>query len=133
MARRSSTSSAESPKAPKKIRNEHGTRVAVRVQCSVCGQTDTIPFAPKDASRAMCRKCAFELLDVSDPDVRELSIHRFSCEDCGRDVEIKVGHDVPEEILCRDCASGIESKQEDRVLRGQKSPDGRVVRVRRSA
>ncbi len=116
----------------KKIRNDHGTRVSVRIVCSVCGQSDTIPFAPKDPSRAMCRKCAFEILDVSDPDVRDLSVHHFSCAQCGRDVELRVGIEVPEEVFCRDCVQGIESKQEDRALRGTKSAGGRVVRARRT-
>jgi hypothetical protein len=42
-----------------KVRTPHGTRVARRITCTVCGAGDTIDFAPRDPSEVLCRKCAF--------------------------------------------------------------------------
>ena len=54
----------EAPRAGtiRKVRSEHGTRVARSIQCSACGERDTIHFAPKDPSRVLCRRCAADKL-----------------------------------------------------------------------
>jgi hypothetical protein len=51
-----------------KVRTPHGTRVARRITCTVCGAGDTIDFAPRDPSEVLCRKCAFAKRGVIDPD-----------------------------------------------------------------
>ncbi|MCK6546123.1 hypothetical protein L6R52_09660, partial [Myxococcota bacterium] len=118
------------PKPIRKVRSEHGTRVARSITCSSCGQRDTIHFAPKDPKRALCRRCAADQLGALDPDTNVLSERPFVCAECGRQgVTTKVlapGAD----FVCNDCLRGIASKQEDKTKTATRLSK-KVLRVRR--
>lgn len=95
----------------RKVRNEHGTRVARPITCSNCGKTDVIHFTPKDASQVYCRKCAFELLGAYDPDEAELRPAQ-----------------TPKLVVPE--LEGIEKLQRQRIKKGARVKAG-VVRVKR--
>jgi hypothetical protein len=97
---------------PRKIRSEHGTRVARSIVCRNCGATDRIDFAPKETARALCRKCAAELLGVEDPEANIFKKSKLTCIECG-DVH-ETTWDEPETFRCKDCLAGIHTKQGDK-------------------
>ena len=117
-------------KVVRKVRSEHGTRVARSIVCSQCGAKDTIHFSPKDPKRALCRKCAADLLGVEDPDTRVGSQVTFVCAQCGRTgtTQDKLRAKEPG-YLCVDCLRGIESNQEHKTKRAARVSK-KVVRVR---
>ena len=110
----------------RKVRSAHGTRVARRIVCRLCGAEDRIDFAPKDPEQAMCRKCAYEALSVDDPDRSELRGARIRCERCSAEFVQK----NEEHLLCSDCHHGIETNRDHKVRRAARVSD-RVVRVQR--
>jgi CxxC-x17-CxxC domain-containing protein len=122
---------APAPKPVRKVRTEHGTRVARAVVCSACGKRDTIHFAPKDPAKVLCRRCAADLLGVGDPDTEVGSLHPFTCASCGRSGMTQKRIPVAQEFLCKDCLLGIESKQGTRTREATRL-SSRVLRVRRS-
>jgi ribosomal protein L34E len=110
----------------RKVRSPHGTRVARRIVCRLCGAEDRIDFAPKDPEQALCRKCAYEALSVDDPDRSELRGARIPCERCGAEfVQINDEH-----LQCSDCHRGIETNRDHKVRRAARVSD-RIVRVER--
>lgn len=78
----------------------------------------------------MCRRCAADLLGVEDPDTRVASEKPLECSACHRIEMTRFRPENLAEFLCRDCARGIESKQEDKV-KGATRVSKKVVRVRR--
>lgn len=115
----------------KKVRTEHGTRVARAIVCTECGAKDTVHFAPRDESRVLCRKCAAQLLGVSDRDAGIRPEREHECCECGRrEVAAWRGEDP---FVCSDCRCGILSHQQNRTKKAERVGEGRVLRVRRSA
>lgn len=112
----------------RKVRTKHGTRVARAIVCSACGQRDIIHFAPRDNEKALCRRCASDLLGVEDPDTAVGSLHPFVCATCKRPGTTQ--RRVTPGFVCNDCLRGIESKQGERARRGTRTAKG-VVRVPR--
>lgn len=126
---RSTSAKPGAPRAVRKIRNEHGTRVARRIVCAHCGKSDTVDFAPRDPAATFCRACAFTQLNVVDPDERALRTRVRPCSACGRPADVdRQGPD----ILCGDCFLGIESQQQNRTQAARRVTAG-VVRVRRDS
>jgi hypothetical protein len=121
------------PRKPvRKVRTEHGTRVARAIVCASCGARDTIHFAPKDPAKVLCRRCAADLLGVDDPDTEVGSLHPFTCASCGREGMTRVRMEAGgRDFLCKDCLLGIESKQKTRATRATRLSN-RVLRVRKS-
>lgn len=125
--------SSDSPAAPtiRKVRSEHGTRVARSITCSACGAKDTIHFAPKDPKRALCRRCAADLLGAVDPDTNVSTPKPYTCAQCGRTGTTDRPIADPREFLCPDCFRGIETKQGNKAKTGTAVSKG-VLRVRRT-
>lgn len=122
----------EEQKVARKVRSEHGTRVARSIVCSACKAKDTIHFAPKDPKRALCRKCAVDLLGVEDPDTRLGSNVPYVCAQCGRKGTTQDKRKVDSgEYVCNDCKRGIESLQENKTNAASRVSK-KVVRVRKS-
>ncbi len=121
-------------RAMNKVRTAHGTRVARRITCASCGKADTIDFAPKDPSRVLCRKCAFEAYGVLDPDDVSLRTHRVRCGVCRKmfDRVVDPKHTESGLATCSDCRAGIETAQGDKSKTATRvSP--KVVRVKRKS
>lgn len=112
----------------RKIRTEHGTRVARSIVCRNCGAKDTIHFAPKDPAGALCRKCAAELLGLSDQDASIYPERNLTCITCGA-VE-KTQRSDPTTFECRDCRAGIFTKQGDKT-KGAERVSKKVIRRKR--
>src|SRR5688572_3549579 len=113
----------EQPMAkPRKIRSEHGTRVARSIVCRSCGAKDTIHFAPKEPARALCRKCAAEFLGIEDEEASIVADRKLTCVECGKSEQTK--WESPDTFKCQDCLIGIHTKQgsksksADRVKKG---------------
>lgn len=49
-----------------RVRTEHGTRVAQQITCGRCGSADMVNFIPRERDKALCRRCAAELLNATD-------------------------------------------------------------------
>lgn len=120
----------DAPQAVRKVRSPHGTRVARSITCNRCGKSDTVAFAPRDASRALCRKCAAETLGIEDREAGIRVERTLTCTDCGKEELTTFTGEDP--FLCRDCAQGIWTKQGDRSKSAERlGKKGRVLRVRR--
>jgi ribosomal protein L34E len=120
------------PRVARKVRNDHGTRVLRSIICAACNAKDTIHFAPKDPKRALCRKCAADLLGVEDPDTKVGSDFPFKCAQCGRKGITKDRAKAESgDYLCADCIRGIESNQENKTKSAVRLSK-KVVRVRKS-
>lgn len=115
----------------RKVRNDHGTRVARRIVCTNCGQSDTIDFAPKDPANVLCRKCAFDRFGAIDPDDRSVRTRSVTCAQCSRSFEAVIDPRNIDAPVCPDCLAGIETKQQDRA-RSATRLSARVVRSRRA-
>lgn len=115
-----------------KVRTPHGTRVARRITCTVCGAGDTIDFAPRDPSEVLCRKCAFAKRGVLDPDDAAARTLQLTCLQCKRAFERAVDPADPHDSrppLCNDCKHGVETQQQDRA-KGATRVSAKVVRSR---
>lgn len=120
------------PRVSRKVRSEHGTRVARSIVCSRCQAKDTIHFAPKDSKRALCRKCAADLLGVEDPDTHVGTAVAFTCAQCGRKGTTQnKARAESGDYVCNDCLRGIESQQENKTKSAVRLSK-KVVRVRKS-
>ena len=107
---------------PRKIRSEHGTRVARTIVCRNCGASDTLHFAPKDPARALCRKCAAEMLGIEDEDASIVAQRKLTCIQCGKLEETRIEH--AESFLCHDCFRGIYTKQGDKTKGAERVKKG---------
>src|SRR5687767_10999569 len=113
---------------PRKIRSEHGTRVARSIVCRNCGAKDRIDFAPKDPERALCRRCAAELIGVEDPEASIVAKRKLTCIEC-RKIE-ETTWDEEETFRCKDCLRGIHTQQGDKAKRADRVKKG-VLRKKR--
>jgi hypothetical protein len=113
-----------------KVRTPHGTRVARRVVCTECGNSDVLHFVPRQKERVLCRPCAAKHLGVADPDSGIFPEHDVTCASCGKHETSR--HERLEGHLCGDCRAGIVTQQGTRALTGEVVGKGKVVRVRRA-
>ena len=122
-------------------RNEWGTRIARRVTCGRCGAEDHVPYVPRDASRALCRACATEVLKAYEVGVKVRTETRpVTCNLCGTPFQLPVNVVDDGDLLCPNCLRGFAtwsgsidtpfSERENRVLLERRT--GVVVRTRRS-
>ncbi|MFO0723633.1 MAG: hypothetical protein U1E65_07635 [Myxococcota bacterium] len=118
--------------ALRKVRTEHGTRVARRIKCTSCGSEDTVDFAPRDPSAILCRKCAYEQRGIVDPDDKAVQEKRQACRVCGRWFVLPFDPTGADRPICTDCKAGIETKQGDRTKDATRLKSG-VIRTKRPA
>ena len=111
------------------MRSPHGTRVHRKVTCSKCGAEDTIHFAPKPGQNPLCRRCAAELLGVTDRDASIVPESREKCDRCGLFVPKVCTFEDP--LDCREHARALAMKQSERSKTGTRSRNGNVIRTRR--
>ena len=122
---------AQPPNSVRKVKNEHGTRVARAITCARCGAKDTVSFAPRNADRTLCRKCAAEVLGVSDEDAGIRPERVLTCIECKKEERTTFTGEA-DTFKCRDCARGIWTQQKDRGKSAERvDAKGRVLRVRR--
>jgi CxxC-x17-CxxC domain-containing protein len=120
------------PPMIKKVRTPHGTRVLRRIVCASCKAEDRVEFVPRDASKALCRKCAYEQLGVQDPTVESLRGFPAVCTRCGVDHRAPFQPEADKPCLCNDCFRGIEVDRKKRARRAVVLENG-VIEVRRDA
>ncbi len=120
----------KTPGAVRKVRSKHGTRVARAITCARCGERDTVAFAPRDPDRALCRRCAADQLGIEDVEAGIVVERDLTCTECGKEERTSYAKEEP--FLCKDCARGIWTKQQDRSKSAERlGKRGRVLRVRR--
>lgn len=91
-------------------RNEFGTRIARRIECTRCGKEDHVPFVPKDAARALCRACAMEVLKTYEEGVRvRMPTKPAVCNLCGKPFSLPVAAEDDGDPLCESCLKGFTS------------------------
>lgn len=114
---------------PRKIRSEHGTRVARSIVCRSCGAKDTIHFAPKEPARALCRKCAAQILGIADEEAGIVRKRKLTCIECGK-IEETTLEGAHGEYRCKDCFAGIHTKQGDKTKKAAKVKKGVLKKKR---
>ncbi|MEW5850002.1 MAG: hypothetical protein AB2A00_14495 [Myxococcota bacterium] len=119
-------------------RTEFGTRVAKSVTCVRCGKEDYLAFKPKDPAKQMCRACTLEVAgfdEHGDPAKRDPTVE-FTCPRCGRVAKIRQSIlSAPREpdddpVVCSDCFLGIETKQGNKALTGERRKSGVILKRR---
>jgi CxxC-x17-CxxC domain-containing protein len=89
-------------------RNEFGTRIARRIECTRCGKEDHVPFVPKDATKALCRACAAEVIKTYEEGVRvRMPTKPAVCNLCGVPFELPVAAEDDGDPLCKNCLLGF--------------------------
>lgn len=102
----------EGPKFVGGARNEHGTRVARRITCTRCGLVDHVAYSPRDATKALCRKCAKEVLEIYEAGVRvRVATRSTVCNLCGTPFDLPVTAEDDGDPLCKSCLLGFTSWQ----------------------
>jgi hypothetical protein len=121
-------------------RNEHGTRVARRVACGRCGAEDHVPYAPRDASKALCRACAALVLRAYEVGTRAPTETRpETCHLCQTPFRIPISVKDDGDPLCPNCLRGFATwsgsldtpfeERQQRIIETRRT--GVVVRKRR--
>lgn len=88
-------------------RNEFGTRVARRVDCSRCGRSDHVSYIPKEKHRALCRTCAAEVARAYEHGVKaRVPMREVPCNLCGKTFALPVTAEDDGDLLCPDCLRG---------------------------
>lgn len=89
-------------------RNEFGTRISRRITCTRCGKEDHVPFVPKDASRALCRDCAAEVIRTYEEGVRVRTPTKpAKCNLCGTPFDLPITAEDDGDPLCKNCLQGF--------------------------
>jgi hypothetical protein len=114
---------------PRKIRSEHGTRVARSIVCRSCGAKDTLHFSPKDPARALCRKCAAEFLGIEDEEAGIVAARKLACSLCGKLEQTNWEEEAS--FQCKDCLAGIHTQQGDKGKKADRVKKG-VLRKKRT-
>lgn len=118
---------ALSPKVVGNARNEFGTRLCQRVECTKCGQIDYVSVRVNQNQDKFCRSCAEKVLLAFEQgrkiDEKMLTV---TCEQCCIKFQAsQVLVNKKDCLLCIDCLRGFD------VWRGkahpQNQPKGRVV------
>jgi hypothetical protein len=93
-------------------RNEHGTRIARRIDCSRCGAVDHVPFVPQDPSRALCRACAGVVMKMYEEGVKiRMPTKQCACNLCGVPFELPITAVDDGDPLCQMCLQGFTAWQ----------------------
>ncbi len=97
----------------------HGTKVRFNIDCSRCGEKDTLPFVPKTQREFLCRKCAQEVFGKdwagTRPDEDQPSEYTFTCSDCGKEDRVPFEPPEGEPFLCGACHRGEERPNRKRI------------------
>lgn len=94
------------------VRNEFGTRIARRIDCSRCGRSDHVQYAPKNREKALCRECAAEVLRLYEHGVKaRADVRVVPCNLCGTPFDLPVTVEDDGDLLCRSCLRGFTSWQ----------------------
>lgn len=121
------------------VRNEHGTRISRRVECSRCGKTDHVPWGRRDRKGALCRACASELLNLYEVGTKKrVETRPADCNLCGVPFELPVNVEDDGDLLCPNCLRGFMAWQGDLDVpweersqqRSEARPSGTLLRRR---
>mgnify|MGYP000164769259 CR=1 FL=1 len=86
------------------VRNEHGTRVARRVECAKCSAIDHVSYLDKNREFALCRTCAEDMLNVFEVGRKKsMPTRPETCNLCGVPFEIPVTAEDDGDPLCQNC------------------------------
>ncbi len=104
-------------------RNEHGTRVARRIECHRCGAVDHSQWVEQKNDHALCRECAEELLGVLELGRKEKhQTRREVCNLCGVPFDLPTFVKDDGDLLCGGCIRGfmgwkgtLDREYEDRI------------------
>ncbi|MBX2812988.1 MAG: hypothetical protein KTR25_14325 [Myxococcales bacterium] len=116
------------PTSARKIRSDHGTRVARKITCTSCGSLDTIHFSPRPNQPALCRNCAAKQLGVVDREANIGTEQRQKCTRCELFLTKICHYDDP--LDCVEYARALAMRQGNRLKSASRSKNG-VVLVRR--
>jgi len=120
-------------------RNEHGTRISRRVECSRCGKVDHVPWGKRDRKGALCRSCAAETLKAFEIGTKKkVETRPVTCNLCGKPFDLPKNVEDDGDLLCVTCLRGffawqgdVDSSWEDRAkLRSESRPSGTLLRRR---
>ncbi len=93
-------------------RNEFGTRVARRIDCSRCGRSDHIAYVPKQREKALCRDCAIEVLRMYEHGVKaRVATRVVPCNLCGTPFDLPETVEDDGDLLCGSCLRGFTAWQ----------------------
>jgi CxxC-x17-CxxC domain-containing protein len=93
-------------------RNEFGTRIARRIECTRCGTEDHVPFVPRDRERALCRGCAAEVLRMYEVGVKvRVDTRSVCCNLCGTPFDLPTTAPDDGDPLCKSCLLGFTTWQ----------------------
>lgn len=127
------------PRFPGGARTEFGTRVAKAITCVRCGKEDYLAFKPKDPDKVMCKACTLEVAGRDEHgDLVQDKLMDITCQHCGKQARIprrkppKPGEEDVEPILCQDCFLGIETRQGNRTLTGERRKSGVILKRNKS-
>jgi CxxC-x17-CxxC domain-containing protein len=89
-------------------RNEFGTRISRRIDCSRCGAEDHVPYVPKNEARVLCRSCAKEVLAAYEVGQKVKTPTRAeSCNLCGAPFQMPTSVPDDGDPLCPSCLRGF--------------------------
>ncbi len=85
-------------------RNDHGTRVARRVECNKCKAIDHVSYLDKDKEFALCRNCAEEMMNVFEVGRKKrMATREVDCNLCGTPFGLPVTAEDDGDPLCDNC------------------------------
>jgi hypothetical protein len=98
------------PRIVGEVRNEFGTRLCQRIECSRCHKVDYVAKRIAKAKTIYCRDCAERLISTFESG-RKLSEKKISsiCVKCK--IEFSINEEIAlkrEELQCPDCYRGFE-------------------------
>jgi len=120
-------------------RNEHGTRISRRVECTRCGKVDHVPWTKKDVKGALCRSCAADVLKLYEVGTKKRAETReVECNLCGIPFALPVTVEDDGDLLCPSCLRGFTVWQGDLDVpweertrqRSEARPSGTLLRRR---
>jgi hypothetical protein len=89
-------------------RNEHGTRVARRIECGRCGSEDHVPYVPREGGAPLCRPCAALVLRAYEAGTRApVETRAETCNLCGSPFRIPLSFVDDGDPLCPSCLRGF--------------------------
>jgi len=129
------TEKGRRPRFPGGARTEFGTRVAKAITCVRCGKQDYLAFKPKDPDKVMCKDCTLEVVGLNEHgDPVQDPLMEIVCQQCGKESRIprrkppKPGEEDVEPILCSDCFMGIETRQGNKSVTGERRKSGVILK-----
>ena len=131
--------SAKTPKGRGRLRKKHGTRVAVQIVCSECGEQDTLEYMPKGVklSEILCSACMgrvtnpgseWQMIEQEREDARRRD-WEFHCSECGLKDYIPFEGHPDRQYQCKRCLQDNQEPATSR-LAGKEEVRAHVFRRR---